>query len=62
MEHRCPEHIVRMFDGDESSKKRGRAEAIAWLVATQPDIGDIVWIPHPETGVLESFVKGPVAN
>ena len=62
MQHRCPEHIVRLFDGDEQSKRDGRQRAIDWLSMQTVEDGDEVLLPHPVTGVMESFTKHPMSN
>lgn len=54
-DYRCPENILRLFDFDEKSKRKGRKKAIEWAEKLTLEKGDIVWMPDAETGVLLSF-------
>jgi hypothetical protein len=56
--HRCPEHIVRLFDdADEEQKKIARARAIEWLEAQHVAVGEEVLMPNPNTGIMENWHK-----
>lgn len=58
-ERRCPANILALFDGDETSKREGRARAIAWAKTQFPDmqVGDVIFMPDPNTGELMSLTK-----
>lgn len=54
----CPLHILKLFD-DESTKAKGRLEAIKWLKSQDLKPGQEVLMPNPNTGELEAHMKGP---
>ena len=55
---RCPERIVALFDYEET-KEQGRRETLAWIESMigEMSVGDVIWIPNPETGELMSYTK-----
>lgn len=62
--HRCPEDIVRLFDvdGGEPAKRVARVRAIEWLEAQTLGPGDVVFMPNPNTGVMESWAYDEKPN
>lgn len=54
--HRCPESIQSMFD-HRAGLAKARQAAVDWLKQQDVRIGDTVFMPHPETGELISYVK-----
>lgn len=63
--HRCPEHLVRLFDtSNEKQKRRARAAVIKWLEGIRTSMlpGDVVLLPDPNTGVLMSWERETLSN
>ena len=63
--HRCPEHIVRLFDTEsEAQKGKARMRAINWLQQHLHAVrdGDRVLMPNPITGAMEEWSKDAIKN
>ncbi len=51
MQRRCPQALFdKIIDGDEPQKFAARREVFDWIASQRPKIGDVLVIPHPNTG------------
>lgn len=59
--YECPSEIVEAFaNADEQTKSAARAAAYEWAMSLDLFKGDIVLLPHPDTGALmETRFDGP---